>query len=189
MTLSPREWRTVRGGLLVLGVGLLVGRGVVPLVDRWQRQGARLAAVRHRVAMAEGVLAQQDTMEALASELERRLAEGPKRLLTGGTTAVAASALEGMLQGAVDGAGAQLQQLAVEPVPAEGAAGEALPTVQATLAALGDVEGLALLLAQLGEGPRPVRVERVTVQRNPALRGAPDVLQWTLVVRAPVVLR
>jgi hypothetical protein len=51
------------------------------------------------------------------------------------------------------------------------------------------VEGLALLLAQLGEGPRPVRVERVTVQRNPALRGAPDVLQWTLVVRAPVVLR
>jgi hypothetical protein len=61
--------------------------------------------------------------------------------------------------------------------------------VQATLAALGDVEGLALLLAQLGEGPRPVQVERVTVQRNPALRGAPDVLQWTLVVRAPVVLR
>jgi hypothetical protein len=189
MTLSPREWRTVRGGLLVLGVGLLVGRGVVPLVDRWQRQGARLAAVRHRVAMAEGVLAQQDTMEALASVLERRLAEAPRRLLTGGTTAVAASALEGMLQGAVDGAGAQLQQLAVEPVPAEGAAGEALPMVQATLAALGDVEGLALLLAQLGEGPRPVRVERVTVQRNPALRGAPDVLQWTLVVRAPVVLR
>ena len=102
---------------------------------------------------------------------------------------VCSSALEGMLQGAVDGAGAQLQQLAVEPVPAEAEAGEALPTVRATLAALGDVEGLALLLAQLGDGPRPVLVERVTVQRNPALRGAPDVLQWTLVVRAPVVLR
>jgi hypothetical protein len=191
MTLSPREWRTVQAGLLVLGLGLLVGRGVVPLLDRWQRQGARLAAVRQRVAMAEGILAQKDTVEALAAVLERRLAEAPRRLLTGSTPAVAASALEGMLQGAVEGAGAQLQQLAVEAVSAEAdaGAGAALPAVQATVAAVGDVEGLARLLAQLGHGPRPVGVARVTVQRNPALRGAPDVLQWTLVVRAPVVLR
>jgi hypothetical protein len=51
------------------------------------------------------------------------------------------------------------------------------------------VEGLAQLLAQLATGPRPVQVDRLVVQRNPALRGAPDVLQWTVSVRAPVVMR
>lgn len=61
-------------------------------------------------------------------------------------------------------------------------------SLPATLAAYCDVVGLAALLDHLAHAPRIVYVERVTVQQNSALRGAPDMLQVTLSLRAPVVL-
>lgn len=187
MALSDRERRTVMGGALVVALGVLLVRGVLPLAAHWQRQGARLSAARSRVARAEGLLQQADTLAALADALERRLAESPRRLAHGPSAAVAASALEGLLQGATEASGAQLQQLSLEP-PAAGEGDGALPEIRGTVSAVGDIQGLAQLLAQLANGPRPVRVARLTVQHNPALRGAPDVLQWTVGVRVPVVV-
>jgi hypothetical protein len=68
------------------------------------------------------------------------------------------------------------------------AAGRDGASVPATLSAYCDIHGLAALLRHLETGPRAVAVERMTVQINPALRGAPDVLQVSLTLRAPVVL-
>ncbi len=75
-------------------------------------------------------------------------------------------------------------------VAAADAAGVRARTVSlpATLTAYGDVIGLAALLEQLARAPRVVRVERMTVQQNSALRGAADVLQVTISLRAPVVI-
>lgn len=190
MTLGERERRTVVAGALVVLVGVLLTRGVLPLAEHWQRQGARLAAARTRMAHAEGLLRQADALAALADSLERRLAASPRRLAHGASAEVAASALEGLLQGAAEASGSQLQQLALEPPTAagEGDEGGTLPVVRGTVSAVGDVAGLAQLLAQLADGPRPVHVERLSVQQNPALRGAPDVLQWTVGVRVPVVV-
>lgn len=187
VALSDRERRTVTIGVAVVVLAVLVARGLLPLADRWQRQAARLDALRARVAQAEGLLQQADTVAALAEALERRLADSPRRLAHGASVEVAASDLEGLLQGSTEASGAQLQQLSWEP-PAAGETSAPLPVLRGSFSVVGDIHGLAQLLAQLADGARPVQVERLTVQQNPALRGAPDVLQWTVGVRVPVVV-
>ncbi len=61
-------------------------------------------------------------------------------------------------------------------------------SLPATLVGYCDVIGLAALLDQLARAPRVVHVERMSVQQNSALRGAADMLQVTLTLRAPVVI-
>ena len=57
----------------------------------------------------------------------------------------------------------------------------------AALSAYGDVGGVAALLDFLATGPRVLSIERVSLLRNAALLGAPDVVQITLSLRAPVL--
>ncbi len=98
------------------------------------------------------------------------------------SSALGASALQTLLQGAADASALLVNRVDVAP---EEAADGALT---ATLSAYGDIHGLSAILAQLSRAPRVTVVERLTVQINPALRGAPDVLQITLAVRAPLVI-
>ena len=69
-----------------------------------------------------------------------------------------------------------------------GAIGD-IPLLPATIAAYGDIFGLAEFLHKLSSGPRVVRVERIAIQQNSALRGAPDVLQITVTLAAPVIVQ
>lgn len=59
--------------------------------------------------------------------------------------------------------------------------------VPASMSVYGDIHGVAAMLDVVQFGPRVMRLERVTLQRNAALIGAPDVVQATLQLRAPVL--
>ena len=61
----------------------------------------------------------------------------------------------------------------------------------ATLIALGDVYGVADLLARVQQGSALLEVREMTIQVNPARRadGGGELLQLTLAVRAPFVPR
>jgi hypothetical protein len=179
---SSRERRVVLGGILVLALSLLVTYGVLPAAARWRARETQLERARGRVAQLKGLLQQAAAFESAATSAEARLSGDARRVIHARSSALGASALQTLLQGAADASGLVVDRVDVGPeLSSDGA-------LTATLSAYGDIHGLAELLAQLGRAPRITSVERLTVQINPSLRGAPDVLRVTLGVRAPMVL-
>ncbi|WP_309670441.1 GspMb/PilO family protein [Gemmatimonas sp.] len=185
MTIAPalsRERRVVIGGILVLALSLLVTYGAVPAVTRWREREIQLDRARKQVAHLKSLQLHASELEAAAAFAEGRLAGGARRVIHARSSALGASALQTLLQGAADASGLVVDRVDVSPdLTSEG-------DLTATLSAYGDIHGLAALLAQLTSAPRITAVERLTVQINPALRGAPDVLRVTLGVRAPMVM-
>ena len=179
---TARERRVVMGGVLVLALSLLVTYGVVPAVTRWRERERQLDPDRAQVAHLQGIQRRASEIEAAAAQAEASLAGGARRVIHARSSALGASALQTLLQGAADASGLVVDRVDVGPdLTSEG-------DLTATVSAYGDIHGLAALLAQLATAPRVTMVERLTVQINPALRGAPDVLRVTIGVRAPMVM-
>jgi len=190
-----RERRVVFGGVLIAVVGLLLAYGVVPFVRQWQSQSAALYRLRAQTDSLSALVDNGARLEASAAAQETALSLSPRRVFRARAATLAASALQSLLQDAADASGLVVTRLDVAqetaPAPTDSGVGTAEGTVSlpATLAAYCDVVGLAALLDQLARAPRVVYVDRMTVQQNSALRGATDMLQVTLSLRAPVVLQ
>ena len=180
-TTTTRERRVVLWGAAIVLVALLVVRGLLPFGQRWTLRETQLVAAREKAGQLAGLEAATTRLQQSATIAERELSGAPRRVLHARSTALAASALQALLQEAVDGAGMIVNRVEVGP---EGGDGH----VSASLSVVGDVQGLATLLGTLERGPRVLFVERMSVVQNSALRGAPDVLQVTLGIRAPVVI-
>lgn len=179
---SSRERRVVIGGIAVLALSLLVTYGLLPAVTRWRTRDMQLERVRSQVAHLRSIQQHAAELEAAATTREGQLASGVRRVIHARSSALGASALQALLQGAADASGLVVERMDVGPdLTPEG-------DLTATMSMYGDVHGLAAVLAQLASAPRVTAVEQLTVQINPALRGAPDVLRVTLGVRAPMVL-
>jgi hypothetical protein len=186
-TLSAREWRTIVGGLLIV-LGALVGtRWIGPRWAANQRRAAEIARDRDQLARLKGLAASRAPLERSAAAVERALATRPRRLLHAATPALGGSALQQYLESAVEGAGMLIDRVEITPDP-EDASGSGIRTVAASLSVIGDIHGVAALLASVASGPRAVLVERLAIRRNSALRGAPDVLQVTIGLRAPLLI-
>jgi hypothetical protein len=106
------------------------------------------------------------------------------RLVHGRTPALAASALQALLQEYAVAARVSVTRLDV--ASAGDSAGGGVPAIPATIAAVSDIYGLADFLARVEQGERWLEVTELVVSPNPALRG--ELLQLSLVVRAPYVL-
>ena len=194
-----RERRVVIGGTIVVTVALLVSDVLLPFARQWSGREDAIATTRDRVAVLSGLDAARPSLDAEASRAEADLSRQGTRVLHARSLALAASALQSLLQDAADASHLVVTRLDV--VQNGGAAANAgvatspgdsasSPTVRlpATLAAYCDIVGLAALLDHLAHSSRVVRIEKLTVQQNSALRGAPDMLQITMSLRAPVVL-
>ena len=177
----PRERRVVIGGVIVLALALLITYGALPVLTRWRTREVRLDRIRAQVSQLRELEQRADALDSAATAAEQQLADGGRRVIHARSSALGASALQTLLQGAADASGMVVDR--VEIAPELSGDGE----LTATLSAYGDIHGLAALLAQLASAPRIMAVGRLTVQINSALRGAPDVLRVTLDVRAPMV--
>ena len=186
-TLSVREQRTIVGGLLIV-LGAFVG--VRQLGPRWvahQQRAATIVRDRERLALLEGLAGSREALERRASAAEQALASRPRRVFHAATPALGGNALQQYLESAVEGAGMAVDRVEVTPGP-EAASPPGRSTLSAQLSVIGDIHGLSTLLASVERGPRAVVIERLTVRRNSALRGATDVLQATIGVRASLLL-
>ena len=189
---AAREQRTVAVGAATVVIALLLAFVALPLARRWQSYAIELQRTRDQIQEYAALANSAGALDAAGSANEQRLASQGRRVIRARSATLAASALQSFLQDASDASRLVVTRLDVAPPDggpdssATGAVG--VTSVPATLAAYGDITGLAELLHQLSHGPRVVRVERMTVQQNSALRGAPDMLQITLTLRAPVVL-
>ncbi len=181
--MERREERTVIGGALVVCAALLLAFVVVPFIRRWQLREVELETTRASIAELTGLVQNRRSLDSAATAAENLLAVRGRRVIHARSATLAASAMQSFLQDASDASRLVVTRLDV--APSEESAATSLP---ATLTAHTDIHGLAELLAHLEHGPRVVRVERMTVQMNSALRGAADMLQLALTLRAPVLL-
>ena len=179
---KARERRVVIGGAMVIVMALLLARPVTPQWQAWQQREARVAAATSRLSQLQGLVRDREQLERSANEAERALAGAPRRVLHAQSVTLAASAVQSLLQDAVDGAGMVVNRVEVSSTP------DSTGALEGSLSAYGDIHGLSALLHTLNHGPRVATIERMVVQQNSALRGAPNVLQVQLTVRTPVLI-
>lgn len=181
--MERREARTVAAGALVVAVACLLAFIVFPFARRWQLREVELDTTRAAIADLEQLVRDRRALDSAATATENQLAARGRRVIHARSSTLAASAMQSFLQDASDASRLVVTRLDVAQTEASDAT-----TLPATLTAHTDIHGLAELLGHLERGPRVVRVERMTVQMNSALRGAPDMLQLALTLRAPVLL-
>jgi len=189
-----RERRIVAGGVVVLAAALLFTYAVVPFTRRWVARESQLDAAQGRVRYLQDLVSRTGALEASAADVERTLSLQPRRVLHARSSTLAASALQTFLQDAADASHLAVMRLEVSPDDSVRAANSdsseetvSRTGLPATLSAYGDIGGVASFLAILATGPRVLTVERLSLLRNSALLGAPDVVQITLTLRAPVL--
>jgi hypothetical protein len=181
--LKARERRTLALGVTVSALALVFAYGVLPFVRRWQDREALIAAESERVAELRGLVANEQALRTALAERAAVLDGEPQRLLAGRTPALAAAALQSLLQGFADQSRLTVSRLDVVGAPEATAQG--LPAIPATVSALGDVYGMTEMLQLIRNAPVRLQLDDFTVRPNPALRG--ELLQMTLILRAPYV--
>jgi hypothetical protein len=183
--LSAREWRTIRLGLAVLAVAAATVWLVLPFARRWGAREALIESKAERLARVTALVAAEPALRSAVALRESRPVPVGQQLLQGRTPALAASALQTLVQGYADQSHVTVSQLDVAGAP--DTTGGALPTIPATLTAVGDIHGVTELLSLLQHGARLLEVREVSVTANPSLRAPQPLLQLSVTLRAPYV--
>jgi hypothetical protein len=175
---SARERRTIALGVLVSAAALVVAYAVVPFARRWREREEVIATQTERLARLRGLVASEERLREAVRERTAALEAGPRRVLSGRTPALAASALQSAIQAYADESQVLVSRLDVAGAPIEG---DPLPRLPATASAVGDVYGIVELLGRLQHGPLALEITELTVRPNPALRG--DLIQVTIALQ------
>jgi hypothetical protein len=180
--LEPRERRTITLAVAVLATAFVFAYGVVPFARRWSAREDLIATRAEQVARLTWLVEHESELRQAASERLARVGSTDRpRLLAGRSPALAASALQTLVQGYADESGVTVRELNVAGAPDSSAAGaDAIP---ATISAIGDIWGVSNFLSRLQHGTTLIDIREIGVSPNPALRG--ELLQLSLVLRAP----
>ena len=180
--LEPRERRTIGIAGAVLAAATLFAYGVLPVARRWSAREDLIGTRAAQVARLRWLTEHESALRRRASDRIARTASAEiPRLLSGRSPALAASALQTLVQGYADDAGITVRELNVAGALDTTAAGaESIP---ATVSAIGDIWGVSDFVSRLQHGPTLIDIREIGVSPNPALRG--ELLQLSLVLRAP----
>ena len=185
--LSARDRRTLTWGAVAVACVLLLA-GAIPVARHWSDREALIAARRGELARLRGVKEAEPTLRLAVDRRTARASEYPQRPVSASTAALAAGVLQAELQRYADASQLSVSELNVSGEPDSTAV--PLAALPGTLIALGDVYGVADLLSRVQHGATLLEVRELTVQVNPARKatGGGELLQVTLVVRAPFVI-
>jgi hypothetical protein len=183
-TLEPRERRTIAAGAAIVAVAAVVVLGILPLVRRWSEREAVIAARRQQLARLDAIAGRDGELLDAARALDQRLDAGGARLVRARTAPLASAALQTVIREYAAASVVTVTRLdaAGTPVAREGGA----LAVPATLAAQGDIYGIADFLRRLQHGPWLLEITDLSLAPNPVLRG--NVLQASISLAAPVAL-
>jgi len=185
--LSARDRRTLTWGAVAVACVLLLSVAI-PIGRRWADREALIGARRGELARLRGIAIAEPVLRTAVDARDASAAEYTQRPVSAATAALAAGVLQGVLQRYADESQLSVSELNVAGEPDSTAV--PLAALPGTLIALGDVFGVADLLSRVHNGPTLLDVRELTVQVNPARRadGGGELLQVTLVVRAPFVI-
>lgn len=171
------------GAVIALAVAVVVGIGILrPFVQRWNAREAKLAEAQTKLADLTGVVANRVLADSVGNQREALLAQFPQRVLRAKSRALAASALQSLMIELAESSNVTVNRLDVAALETSG-------DLPFELSANGDILGLTDLLQRIRTARYIVSVREMTVQNTSALRGAPDVLQVTLSLDAPVIVQ
>ena len=168
-------------GAGVAAVGLVTAFVLVPFGKRVSGREAAIEAQRVRIGRLASLVSRQQELQQAVGERNSELAAWGVRVSGGRSPALAAAALQSLVQGY-----ARASRLSVTRLDVAGdvdSTSAAWPHLPVTVSASGDVYGLVEMLSRLHGGPLLIEVREMTVSPNAALRG--DLLQVSLVLRSP----
>ena len=162
---------------------MLFAYGILPLARRWSAREELIATRAEQVARLRWLAAHEPELRRLAAaRLARAGSVERPRLLAGRSPALAASALQTLVQGYADEAGVTVRELNVAGSP-DSAASNGAEAIPATVSAVGDIWGVSNFVSRIQHGTTLIDVREIGVSPNSALRG--ELLQLSLVLRAP----
>lgn len=180
--LESRERRTITVAGIVLATAFVFAYGVVPFARRWSAREDLIAMRSEQVARLRWLADHESELQRAASEQIARTGSVERpRLLAGRSPALAASALQALVQGYADESGVTVRELNVAgALDSTSAGADAVP---ATISAIGDIWGVSNFVSRLQHGTTLIDIREIGVTPNPSLRG--ELLQLSLVLRAP----
>ena len=147
-----------------------------------------LTANREQWLRLTALVASTDRLRQAVDERKRAHAAGEARLVTGATPALAASALQELLQRYAEESSVQLNRVDVASQPRAGQPG--LLTIPVQLQCLGDIYGLVDFLSRLEHSEKVLAVDELSLNAGlaPAVRPvrgsrnatAPQYFSWSL---------
>lgn len=179
---SSGQRRTIMIGAWVVVIALIITFVAVPQFRNWRMREEQIDVAELRLRELVNTVERQPQLDSLIQQRERSLATEPRRVLRSHSRALAASALQSLVQELAESSNVTVTRLDVANLESSG-------DLPIALAANGDVYGLANLLQQIRSSRFVVIIDKLTAQNNSALRGAPDVLQITLSLHAPVIVQ
>lgn len=203
--LAGRERRVIAVGAGIVALAVLIVFAVLPLARHWLARESALGSAQARVAYLESLAQRSQEIAQMAAAAELQVRNLPQRVVHARSEPLAASQLQTVLQDAANTHGLLVTRIEVtnttdvrtgDTGPAgtntrvggtTSGGGVATFDVPATIAAYGDIIGVTGFLQWLSAGPQVVQFDRITLQRNSALLGAPDVVQLSFDIRAPVI--
>lgn len=181
--LNARERRTVVIGVAVSIVAIVVAFGILPLERRWSQREALIGSRAGNVARLRSLASREGELRNALSSRQR--GGGSVRLVvTGRTHALAAAALQSVIQGYASQSRVTINRLDVAGAP--DTAGVVLPMIPGSLQAVGDIHGISEFLTRITTGTPSIEIKEMTIVSNSSLRGG--LLQLSLALRAPSVI-
>ncbi|MBC8087986.1 MAG: hypothetical protein H7Z40_12030 [Phycisphaerae bacterium] len=176
---APRLSSGIVVAALLLIVVIAAGR---PIVAHWRGVDAPLQTARLQVAELQALIQNQSFVDSASLRNEQQLALQPQRVLRARSRSLAASALQSLVLELAESSNVTITRLDVAQPDSSG-------DLPIDLTANGDIYGLADLLQRMRTARFVLQVRKLQVQNNSALRGAPDVLQISLSLQAPVIVQ
>jgi hypothetical protein len=179
--IEPRERRTIAIAASVLAAALIVVYGILPFARRWSAREELIAIRASQIARLEWLAKHESQLQSAAALRIANVGSVERpRTLSARSTALAASALQTLVQGYADEAGVTVRELNVAGAPDSVSTSQAIP---ATVSAVSDIFGLSSFLSRVQNGTTLIDIREITISPNPALRG--ELLQFSVVLRAP----
>ncbi len=179
--LKPREQRVVAGGAVVSVVLMIAVWVVLPFAQHWASRSAQLAEARAHWARLSALVANTGRLNRTLDLARQSSGSDQDRLITGATPALAASALQSLVQRYAGETAVQLERVdaAGEPHPDK----PGLLAIPVQLQARGDLYGLVDFLSRLEHGGPLVVIDELNVSAG--LDAGDDEARVTAVADAP----
>jgi hypothetical protein len=181
--LEPRERRTIAIGATVVAVAAVVMLGLVPLGRRWSEREALIEVTRNHLARVGSITGHEGELAEATRAVEGRLDAGGTRLVRARSLPLAAAAVQSMVREYASASDVTVTRLDAAGEPIASSSSVAIP---ATIAAQGDIYGIADFLRRLQHGRWLLEITDFSIAPNPVLRG--NVLQVSIGMRAPIAM-
>lgn len=181
--IEPRERRTIAIGAMVVAVAAVVTLVLVPLGRRWSEREGLISVTRNHLARVTSIVGYETELAEATRRMDAQLDASGTRLIRARSNPLAASAVQSLVR---DYARASVVTVTRLDAAGEPIASGSTVAIPATIAAQGDIYGIADFLRRLQYGPWLLEISDMAIAPNPVLRG--NILQVSIGLRAPIAM-